>query len=167
MKSRCNQTHCPCKHIRNSESIQAKTHSNMHNKQQARKNGQSKSQNRKSRKKSKIGFPQSHGGKKSYCQLCGGNTNLTSTCNGSQFPPCIVGFREPKISRGNGGVWRLLFVTHEWTTWLENFRTIRRIFVHDATVAEFLNETFFPLDIGVRDIADFVGMEAVPMSTRH
>jgi hypothetical protein len=46
---------------------------------------------------------------------------------------------------------------------MENFRTIGRIFIHNAAIAEFLNETFFPLDIRIGNIADFIGMETIPI----
>jgi hypothetical protein len=45
---------------------------------------------------------------------------------------------------------------------MEDLGTVRRIFVHHTGIAEFLNETFFPLNVGIGNIADFVGMEAVP-----
>ena len=45
---------------------------------------------------------------------------------------------------------------------MKDLGTIRRIFVHHATVAKLLDETFFSLDIGIRNITDLVGMEAVP-----
>ena len=60
----------------------------------------------------------------------------------------------------------LLILTHESATGVKDFRTIRRIFIHNATIAEFLNETFFPLDIGVGNIADLIRMEAVPEISR-
>lgn len=60
-------------------------------------------------------------------------------------------------------VWELLFLTHERTIGVEDLRTVGGIFIHDTTVAELLNERFFPLDIGIRDIADFIRMETVPV----
>lgn len=60
-----------------------------------------------------------------------------------------------------------MFLAHKWATGVEDFRTIRRVFVHDTAIAEFLNEAFFPLDICVRDIADFVGMETIPAMSAH
>ena len=46
---------------------------------------------------------------------------------------------------------------------MKDFRTIGRVFVHNTAIAEFLDEAFFPLDICVRDITDFVGMETIPV----
>ena len=45
---------------------------------------------------------------------------------------------------------------------MKDLGTIRWIFIHHATIAKFLNETFFTLDIGVRNVTDLVGMEAIP-----
>ena len=45
---------------------------------------------------------------------------------------------------------------------MEDFGTVGRIFVHDARVAEFLDERFFSLNIRIRNIANFVGMESIP-----
>jgi hypothetical protein len=58
---------------------------------------------------------------------------------------------------------KLLFLTHEWTARIEDFRTIGRVFIHDTTIAELLDEGFFSLDVGVRNIANFIRMEAVPV----
>ena len=64
--------------------------------------------------------------------------------------------------RFGGGEEKLLFLTLEGTGGVEDFGTVGRIFVHDARVAEFLDEGFFPLNIGVRNITNLVGMETIP-----
>lgn len=56
----------------------------------------------------------------------------------------------------------LLFLTHEGTAGVEDFWTVRWVFVHNTTIAEFLNETIFSLNIGIGNIADFVRMESIP-----
>jgi hypothetical protein len=61
---------------------------------------------------------------------------------------------------------KLLFTAHEWTGRVKDFRTIGRIFIHHATIPEFLNETFFSLNIGIGNIADFVRVEAIPRLAR-
>jgi hypothetical protein len=46
---------------------------------------------------------------------------------------------------------------------MEDLRTIRRIFIHHTGIAEFFNETFFSLNVGIGNIADLVGMETIPV----
>jgi hypothetical protein len=65
---------------------------------------------------------------------------------------------EMGILRGS----RLLFLTHERSARVKNLGTIRWIFIHHTTIPEFLNKTFLPLNIGIRNIADFVRMETIP-----
>ena len=62
------------------------------------------------------------------------------------------------FGRGSG----LLFLTHERSARVKNLGTIRWIFIHHTTIPEFLNKTFLPLNIGIRNIADFVRMETIP-----
>jgi hypothetical protein len=56
-------------------------------------------------------------------------------------------------------------MAHQWTSGVEDFGTVGGIFIHDATVAEFLDETFLALNIGIRYIANFIRVEAVPRLT--
>ena len=58
--------------------------------------------------------------------------------------------------------WELFFLSHESAAWVEDFRTVRWVFIHDTAIAEFLNETVFPLNIGVWNIANFIRMKAIP-----
>lgn len=51
---------------------------------------------------------------------------------------------------------------------MEDLGTVRRIFIHHTGIAEFFNETFFSLNVCIGNIADFVGMEAIPnINTRY
>lgn len=89
-------------------------------------------------------------------------TNLTSTGDGAQFPPCIVWFWESILLISLRITRELLFLTHERTAGVEDFWTVRWIFVHNTTIAKFLDETIFSLNIGIGNIADFVRMESIP-----
>ena len=56
-----------------------------------------------------------------------------------------------------------MFLANKWATRVEDFRTVRRIFVHYTAVAKLLDKAFFALDVCIRNIADFIGMETIPV----
>lgn len=58
--------------------------------------------------------------------------------------------------------WGLLFSAYKWAIRVKDFRTVGRIFVHDTTVAELLDETSLALNIGIRNITDFIRVKAIP-----